>query len=118
MYDMTIKSCGRSLRNLPRGTLTTTAWSVALIVTVLTVAELVPAPATVLAVGLAIATTVLYARRTNEVSTQAIFMAGVMHERATADSYQLPMAAGETMARVVHLPDQRGRPRPRPKHRT
>lgn len=69
-------------------------------------------PVDVFAVGVAIAATVMYAKRHGDRSTQAAFMAGVIHERATGDSEQLPLAAGQTMGLVMRLPDQRRKPRP------
>ncbi len=119
MSVMRIFTRGRFPRNLPRGTTAIAAWIVAAATTLLSMLYAPMVPAVVLTVGLAIAATVMFARRISEASTQAAFMAGVMHERATNDSAQLPMASGGTIARVVHLPDQRARrAKPSPRHRS
>lgn len=113
---MEIKRSGRSPRYFPRGTTAIASWIIATATTAGSVAEAILLGPTVLAVGGAVGATILYARKRNEASTQAAFMAGVIHERDTHDSEQLPTFGGG-VGRVVHLPDQRGnRPKPRPRH--
>ncbi|GAA2608185.1 hypothetical protein GCM10010399_43790 [Dactylosporangium fulvum] len=105
---------GRYLRRLARAAPAIAGWTTAVATTTTAALGLTPVVVADFAVGAAVAATVFYARRATEATTQAAFMAGVMHERATGDSYQLPdplrLVSGNDTP--VSLPAQRRRPRP------